>query len=342
MRSSYTARGSDYIPQVYPDLTFDPKKNLSPETIEKELEIVDDDGKSTVTVEGMPIGLFENELTVQLWKPVTIRGYKFNVGDNVTLDQTKVEQTAAEGGNFAWLYATYQAERTGNPFDSFWNRLPPPLLREGNKVQTPWLSSFVRDPHMLRPAAQLRMPRFHYGKLENVVSREPAELADYFAARDRAEFPYQAIPQQDPSFLAERNSVHPGYLSAGWLMMTNNASPCLQCHAIGQFKPSGGAAVVNGPDLREVAPRFRPDYLEAWIANPRRLVPFTAMPQNIAPHGAVQIMVPKTFENQPIEMVRAVRDTLLNYVNAVELQLASSNPQSPATGTAPKTSGNAP
>ncbi len=59
-----------------------------------------------VTVEGMPIGLFENELTVQLWKPVTIRGYTFNVGDTVTLDQTKVQKTAADGGNFAWLYAS--------------------------------------------------------------------------------------------------------------------------------------------------------------------------------------------------------------------------------------------
>ena len=53
-----------------------------------------DDGKP-VTIEGMPIGLFENELTVQLWKPVTIRGYTFNVGDNVTLDQTKVQKTPA-------------------------------------------------------------------------------------------------------------------------------------------------------------------------------------------------------------------------------------------------------
>ena len=128
--------------------------------------------------------------------------------------------------------------------------------------------------------------------------------------------------------------------------MTNKASPCLQCHAIGQFKPSGGDAVVNGPDLREVATRFRPEYLEAWIANPRRMLPFTAMPQNIAPHGDVQIQVPKTFENKPIDMVRAVRDTLLNYVNAVELQLASSSsgtaPEAAPAGTPPKPSGNAP
>jgi hypothetical protein len=45
-------------------------------------------------------------------------------------------------------------------------------------------------------------------------------------------------------------------------------------------------------------------------------------------------------------MVRAIRDTLLNYVNAVELQLASSAAApaggSAAAGTPAKASGNAP
>ena len=95
----------------------------------------------------------------------------------------------------------------------------------------------------------------------------------------------------------------------------------------------------------EVAYRFQPAYLEAWLANPRRMLPFTAMPQNIAPHGDIQIPVPKTFENKPIDMVRAIRDTLLNYVNAVELQLASSTPGSapgPRPPELPQDSGNAP
>ena len=78
------------------------------------------------------------------------------------------------------------------------------------------------------------------------------------------------------------------------------------------------------PTCARSRPGSGPTTSTAWIANPRRLVPFTAMPQNIAPHGTVQILVPKTFENKPFEMVKAVRDTLLNYVNAVELQLASS------------------
>ena len=124
-------------------------------------------------------------------------------------------------------------------------------------------------------------------------------------------------------------------------MMANKGSPCIQCHAIGQYKPTGGEQVVNGPDLRQVATRFRPGFLEMWIANPKRLVPYTAMPQNVVPHGAPQLPVPRTFENQPIEMVRAIRDTLLNYTNVVEQQLAGAKAPAaqPATAAATKPTG---
>ena len=147
--------------------------------------------------------------------------------------------------------------------------MPPPLVREGNKVQTPWLMSFLSEPHPIRPAAQLRMPRFHFGKSVDQPSTETADLANYFAARDGTEFPYQTISEQSPDYLAARSKAHANYLQGGWQMMTDKTSPCIQCHAIGQFKPTGGEKVVNGPDLREVAPRFRPEFLETWIANPR-------------------------------------------------------------------------
>ncbi|WP_165220820.1 c-type cytochrome [Aquisphaera insulae] len=338
VRSSYTARNGDFIPSLYPNLTFDPAKKLDAESIEKEMALLPDDGKAPVIIEGMPIGLFEDELTVQLWKPVTIRGYTFNIGDNVTLDQKKIQKSPSVGGDFAWLYATVAQEKAGSSFEAFWNRLPPPLLREGNKVQTPWLALFLKDPYAIRPAAQLRMPRFHYGKVDGDQSRETEDIADYFAARDGAEFPYQSIVQQQAGYVAERNKVHPDYLGSGWTMMANKGSPCIQCHAIGAFKPTGGDQVVNGPDLRQVSSRFRPGFLETWIANPKRLVPYTAMPQNVAPHGDVQLPVPKTFEKQPLEMVRAIRDTLLNFGSVVEQQLvaaAANPPAAPAPSPTP-------
>jgi cbb3-type cytochrome oxidase cytochrome c subunit len=324
LRSSYNNRAGDYLAELYPGMTYDPQKKLDAESIERELGVTADGG-SPITIEGMPTDLTDNELTVQLWKPVTIRGYTFNIGDNVTLDANKVQRQPGLGGNFAWLYAAVQKDRNPTtPFETLWNRLPPPLLREGDKVQTPWLSAFLKDPYPIRPAVQLRMPRFHFGKSDASAKRETDDVANYFAARDRTEFPYQLISERNTGYLAERSKAHPNYLSAGWDLMTNKTSPCLQCHAIGAHKPSGtGPNILNGPDLRQVGARFRPGYLETWIANPKRLVPYTAMPQNIAPRGAVQMPVPKTFENQPIEMVRAIRDTLFNYLDAIELQLAA-------------------
>ena len=94
LRSSYNSRNTDYLAELYPTLTYDPNKKLDPPVIEEQLGIEPDTG-SKLTIEGMPIGVFENELTVQLWQPVTVRGYTFNIGDNVTLDQTKIQKTAA-------------------------------------------------------------------------------------------------------------------------------------------------------------------------------------------------------------------------------------------------------
>jgi len=182
LRSSYTNRATDYTKEFYPGLSYDEKLPLDPEKIEHSLGLKAEDGKS-LTIEGMPIGLFENELTVQLWKPVTIRGYTFNVGDTVTVDQTKVKKTAGIGGDFAWLYSTATADRTGGDFSALWNRLPPPLLREGKKVQTPWLTGFLKDPYPIRPAANLRMPRFHFTVADGSPADEFINDPDAIAAR---------------------------------------------------------------------------------------------------------------------------------------------------------------
>ena len=313
------------------DVPVDPKKTL---ILPEETE-----GKS-VTIEGMPTGEDEGKVFVQLWKPVIIRGHAFNIGDSIAVQKDKVKFTPADGGDFAWLYATVMAEKNGTPFAPLWNRLPPPLLARGMKVQTPWLTSFLKDPYPIRPATQLRMPRFHYGTTPEelavegtVMSRggdtareeirgETRDLANYFAARDGAEFPYQDIPEREREYLAIREKAHKDYLSGGWQIITKGL--CVQCHAIGTYKPAGGGQNVNGPDLRQVAPRFRSGYLGEWLAQPPRLVPYTAMPQNIVPSNTPPSPgVPKSFEGKSAEQVKAVRDTLLNFVSAVEQQLAN-------------------
>ena len=315
---SYRNRANDY-PELFPGQTYDPEGDppaLGPPTAEP------------TTLEGMPVAVDEEFVTVQLWRQATIRGFTFNIGDNLTLDRSKVAIAPPQGGDFAWLYASAQAEKTGDDFGSLWNRLPPPLLREGVKVRTGWLTEFLKDPYPIRPAVNLRMPRFHYA----MTAQETRDLANFFAARDGATFPYQDIPERERDYLAALEDQHPDYLAAGWQTMTKGA--CVQCHAIGQYKPTGGAQVVNGPDLRQVYERFRPGYLTDWLARPSRLLPYTAMPQNITPHGPAPQFVPPSFEDKPLDQVKAMRDALLNYVRAVEGQLAAGQdgPGAPKAG----------
>jgi len=307
VKVSYSSRTSDYLAELYPKLKHEGEEPpaLAPP------------GGPVEAIEGMPIGTFDDDLTVQLWKSATIRGFTFNVGDTITLNKTKLNVTPAVGGDFAWLSATDQAEKSGGDFAALWNRLPPPLIREGLKVQTPWLTAFLKDPYPIRPAVNLRMPRFHFAQTD----RETSELANYFAAKDKADFPYQGVPEREQGYLAELESKHPGYLAGGWSLMTKGA--CIQCHMIGQYAPSGGGTVVNGPNLRQVPNRFRPAYLLEWLANPKRLIPYTAMPQNIPPTGPPAPGAPKSMEGKPFVQVAAMRDTLSNYLTAVEQQLAT-------------------
>jgi cbb3-type cytochrome oxidase cytochrome c subunit len=339
-------------------------KDNTPVDRKTTLIIPNDPTTEAITFEAMPTdqiedesepGKIERKLSISLWRPATVRGYTFNVRDNLTLNPDKVSVTEAEGGRFPWLYARTQADKQGTDYATFWNRLPPPLLREGKKVQTPWLTAFLKDPYPIRPAANLRMPKFHLGNVVEPVSggakplsseqfdsqkkraheavqKEASELANYFAAVDGAEFPYQSIPERDRDYLASAEAKHADYLGGGWTIITKGL--CVGCHTIGQFKAAGGENVVNGPDLRQVGARFQSGYLTEWLAQPARLVPFTAMPQNVPPHlppGTPEpTNVPKSFQGDQFAQVHAMRDVLMNYVSAVEQQLATAKPAEPA------------
>ena len=331
---SYGARATDFKHLVAdPKLAFDPDKQPAVD--------VNAPAKEDVTIEGMV--LFDSTLppeepqTVQLWQPVTIGGHTFQTGDNIAVKMDKVKATKADGGDFAWLFTAWNHAENGVEYLSQWNRMPPPLLREGLKVQTPWLTSFLKEPYPIRPAANLRMPKFNY----HATRPETAELANYFAAKDSAEFPYQSIPQRDLEYLSAREKAHTNYLAGGWNMMTKGA--CIQCHAVGKNIPAGAANNVNGPNLRQVNNRFRPGYLEQWIAKPTRILPYTAMPQNIPPAGPDGPGSPKSLQGKTGEQITALRDALLNYSSAIEQSMvaeggATTAPPAaaPAAGAAPK------
>jgi hypothetical protein len=69
----------------------------------------------------------------------------------------------------------------------------------------------------------------------------------------------------------------PDYFATGWQLLTHR-SLCLNCHNIGRIPTTNTNPESMGPDLSLAPYRLRPDYVERWVANPRRFLPYTSMP----------------------------------------------------------------
>ena len=193
--------------------------------------------------------------------------------------------------------------------------LPPPLVGQGAKVQPDWMHNFLLNPFPIRPAVFLRMPKF------NMSSEEATQIVNYFAARDGIQYPYEYDSRQTSTHLAntekqfqEANEVDKSRLEHAMQIVTNG-NYCVKCHLVGEYRPSGSERAL-APDLSKVHNRLRPDYLRRWIANPKKILPYTAMPVNIpfdpnSPHlgGVDQKLYPGT----SVQQVDALVDLLMNF-----------------------------
>jgi hypothetical protein len=243
------------------------------------------------------------------WKDVVINGQVRPAGlQNILVPESRIEKRfPAFGGTLAQLAypAVVAAEKAVNPnakADEAWGWLPPPLVGEGKKVQTNWLHNFLLDPFPIRPAVVLRMPKF------NMSPAEASKLVNYFAAMDNAQYPYDFDPRTRESYLASENAQHHDRLSDA-LKIVTDGNYCIKCHLIGDFNPAGSER-AKAPRLDQVYKRLRPDFTLDWIANPKRLLPYTGMPVNI-PHDkpVSQDLYKGTSEQQ----LNAVVDLLMNY-----------------------------
>src|SRR5690606_36727388 len=163
------------------------------------------------------------EYSYDLWETLEVGDKVLYPGSKLLVPAAKmIDRKPARGGDFAqWLVSHLMETKTdGNRFLA-WQASPPPLYKEGDKVQTPWLFEFLKNPDRLRYTTVLRMPRF------NMSDEEARALANYFAAVDGAEYPYQPIPQQQPPYLDEQlvafhnefpDDEH-GYLTEAWNLL---------------------------------------------------------------------------------------------------------------------------
>lgn len=245
------------------------------------------------------------------WEPAVIAGKVWPVGGAGVLVSPGqiVARRPPRGGDFArLLYPTAIAEAkaagSAAAATEAWGWVPPVLAHEGRIVRPAWLYDYLLDPSVIRPAAVLRMPKFNFS------AGEAQRLVDYFAAVSGVEFPY--------TFDWRARSVQRGpatpqasqRMDRAMRFVTDRTTYCAKCHLIGDFTPGGEIRTTLAPDLAQVAGRIRPDYLRRWLASPKSVLPYTAMPVNFPPD---QRMGQDIYPAPSLEQLDAVMDLLLDY-----------------------------
>ncbi len=155
------------------------------------------------------------------------------------------------------------------------NFLPPDLTPEGERAQSPWLFSFLKDPTVMRirPWLHVRMPTFHF------EDQEAAALVAGFAAEgDEPQFDTHQIISVPPKNVAVGREV--------FAMLR-----CSQCHSVTPVDPAN-PPVPNAADAQSLAPnltlsklRLRHDWVADWIRRPDEHIPGTRMPTNFPRDG---------------------------------------------------------
>ncbi len=150
------------------------------------------------------------------------------------------------------------------------NFLPPDLTPQGDRVQSPWLFNFLKDPTVMkiRPWMRVRMPTFHF------TDQEAALLVTGFAA-EGDETPFDTMQFASPS---------PANVAIGREVFT--MLRCAQCHAVTPVDPAN-PPLPNVADTQSLAPnltlskvRLRHDWIADWIRRPDEMIPGTRMPTN--------------------------------------------------------------
>jgi hypothetical protein len=200
----------------------------------------------------------------------------------------------------------------------------PPLVREGAKVQTPWLYRFLQNPEMLRHMSVLRMPKF------NMSQEEAQILANYFAAVEDTPYPYQRVPQQEAPYQQAMNELFheeyedtrtDNYTSETWQMFMYKGNKCVGCHTVAgreyvsATKP--GEPEVRGPNLPRAEDRLQPDWMLMWLYYPKWSTPYTKMPVNFPLDKPSDVPL---FGTDPQAQTKATRDALMNHAHLLETQ----------------------
>jgi cbb3-type cytochrome oxidase cytochrome c subunit len=261
-----------------------------------------DNGK-TYHLEGATKIEEQGTIFFQLWKDLPALGRKANemqpVSDPEHPTDKILSRTPGWGGDIVPLLIDQWVKKARLAPEEARTYAPPMLIGEGRKVQPPWLFDFLKEPVILRPWLQVRMPTF------DLSDEDAAAVVRYFAAVDGGTFPYRRVLEREPAYIAAKRQADPTYYARALRMMTSEDIKCFSCHVRGSQKPEGNPSDW-APDLSLAQRRLQPEWIVAWLKNPSGLYPGTKMPQ--FPFGEFQHLFPGSAEQQ----MTAIKDLIMS------------------------------
>jgi len=220
------------------------------------------------------------------WRPARLGDHVWPVGEaSIPIASTQVmTKREQDGGAFVMvLYPrvislTQQLQLTMGPKE-MWGCLPPNLYHKGEALQSSWLEQYLREPYPIRPAVPLAMPRYQ------LTTQEIQTLIGYFSTiagrTEGSEEAWRTIETR----LRLRDQEWPGRLDAAWKLIHESKTYCAKCHIFGEDTGRRLVLPTEAPRLDEVYRRLRGRYLREWVTNPKRILPYTAMPVNFPADG---------------------------------------------------------
>ena len=201
------------------------------------------------------------------------------------------EKMYAEGMKVANQYNCYGCHKIdgigGKLSEAFedQNYGPPYLTAQGHRVKTDWLYDFLQNVHTIRPYVKVRMPTFNFkhDELNKLVM-------GFQAGANQNTFEAPVVVEWEPGEKEAAKKI--------W-----NDLACTTCHTLG-FNSDAPQA----PNLHYTKGRLRGTWMDAWITNPQKFLPYTSMPA-FWDDGSGNLIpaVDGVLDNDPKRQIQAVR-----------------------------------
>lgn len=142
---------------------------------------------------------------------------------------------------------------------------PPNLNTQGIKTQPEWLYNFLKNPSIIRPPLQARMPSF------NLSDSDWNAVIKAFQSLEDNNLSFESIHSFD---------INSDEYKAG--VKLENLGACNNCHFYGTTYPKQGAQTW-APNLAMTKDRLRYDWVVEWLRDPQKIMPGTLMPAPYLP-----------------------------------------------------------